>query len=138
MEVLCAQGRTTSCKLKLAVDMARTVENAKQAQQVGPFLFLLVQRGNHRSIVECCHTLNTRCPTPMDLPNALLVRSSAATPNQLAHEPHTSYKLGSTPLSSTSSKRRIGSPGECLSRHGKCLHRGDKDGDADVRGTAVS
>lgn len=98
MEVLCAQGRTTSCKLKLAVDMARTAENAKQAQQVGPFLFLLVQRGNHRSIVECCHTLNTRCPTPMDLPNALLVRSSAATPNQLAHEPHTSYKLDSTPL----------------------------------------
>ena len=98
MEVLCAQERTTSCKLKLAVDMARTAENAKQAQQVGPFLFLLVQRGNHRSIVECCHTLNTRCPTPMDLPNALLVRSSAATPNQLAHEPHTSYKLDSTPL----------------------------------------
>ena len=98
MEVLCAQGRTTSCKLKLAVDMARTAENAKQTQQVGPFLFLLVQRGNHRPIVECCHTLNTRCPTPMDLPNALLVRSSAATPNQLAHEPHTSYKLDSTPL----------------------------------------
>ena len=98
MEVLCAQGRTTSCKLKLAVDMARTAENAKQTQQVGPFLFLLVQRGNHRSIVECCHTLNTRCPTPMDLPNALLVRSSAATPNQLAHEPRTSYKVDSTPL----------------------------------------